>query len=97
MKKQDLYFESIDSTTCHPLEHFLHDAKIEALTEITLLKADPDNDNPDYIYCTHYGEVSERCECKKSVCSHYESKSGRGLCSNRGRLYSHGEEVIFKL
>lgn len=95
MKK--LYFKSIDDTTCHSLESHLDDARDEELSEITLVEAIPDNDNPDFIWCTHYGEVAEKDQCKKTFCPHYSSKSGRGKCEHRGNLYSHGDEVTFKI
>jgi hypothetical protein len=91
------YFGSIDDTQCHPVEHYLHDAKLEGLSEVTLVEAILDNDNPDYTWCMHYGEVAERSGCRKADCPHYYSKSGRGVCSNRGKLYTFGEEVTFKV
>lgn len=95
MSKPKLYFKSIDDIFCEPIEGILDEAKFEGLSTITVLEADPDFDNKDYIWCTHYGEVGERSSCKKAVCPYYESKSGRGKCSNRGYLYSHGKEVTF--
>ena len=95
--KEKLYFRDTDDTTCRPLNWHLDDARDEELTEITLVEAIPDNDNPDYIWCGVQGEVGERSECKKSVCLYYESKSGRGVCKHRGNLYAHGEEVEFKV
>lgn len=96
-KTEKLYFESIDDTFCTTLERRLEDAKIEGLDEITLVEAITDYDNPDYIWCIHYVECIERNLCRKSECPYYESKSGRGICSNRGNLYMHGEEVTFKV
>jgi len=95
MAKEKLYFESIDDTSCYPLSDRLNDAKLEGLKKVTLVEAIPDNDNVDYIWCGHQGEVGERQECKKSICSYYESKSGRGVCKHRGNLYQHGEAVTF--
>lgn len=95
MAKEKLYFESIDDTNCYPLSDRLNDARLEGLDKVTLVEAIPDNDNPDYIWCGHQGEVGERQECKKAICSYYESKSGRGVCRHRGNLYQHGEEVVF--
>lgn len=97
MKKDKLYFASVDDTFCQPLEYFTHDASLEGLKEITLIEAVPDNDNPDYVWCTQMGEVTDRDRCRKSECSYYESKSGRGVCSSRGKLYQHGNEVTFNL
>lgn len=96
MKKDKLYFKTIDENICIPLEEHLHGAKLEGLEEITLIEAIPDNDNPDYVWCTHFGGVEERHTCKKSHCEAYNSKSGRGVCSHRGKLYEYGEEVTFK-
>lgn len=97
MKTEPLYFSSIDETNCYPLEYHLHDARIEELTEITLVEAIPDNDDSDHIWCTYMGEATERHMCKKAECSYYSSKSGRGKCEHRGNLYLHGEEVNFKV
>ncbi len=95
--KQKLYFRDIDDTNCYPLSDRLNDAKIEELTEITLIEADTDKDNPDYVWCGLAGECAERQHCKKSYCWEYESKSGRGVCKHRGDLYTHGKEVKFKV
>lgn len=97
MSKQKLYFLNIDDTHCYPLEDRINDAKFEGLKKITLIEAIPANDDLDYIYCTHNGEVTERTECKKSICSYYKSTSGRGVCKHRGHLYSHGEEAVFNI
>jgi len=97
MKKEKLYFQSEDSTTCEPLDSLLDDARFEGLEEITVIEAIPDNNTSDHVWCTQYGEVTEKSDCKKSVCRCYESKSGRGKCSNRGNLYLYGEEVTFKV
>lgn len=96
MNKEKLYFLDIDDTHCCTLEDRLNDAKLEGLKEITSIEADIDN-HMEYVWCSHYGEVSEHSECKKSLCKYYTSKSGRGVCSNRGKLYSHGEEVKFNV
>lgn len=95
--KEKLYFENIYDTTCYPLSDRLNDAKLDGLTEVTLVEAIPDNNNTDYIYCGYHGEVGERSECKKAFCSSYSSKSGRGKCEHRGNLYSHGDEVTFNI
>ena len=97
MEIEKLYFENIDATMCMPLNIHIEDAKLEGLKSITLVEAIPDNVTTDYIWCTAHSEVSERSECKKSNCSAYSSKSGRGVCSNRGKLYLHGEEVTFNV
>lgn len=95
--KEKLYFLNEDDTSCYTLSDRLNDAKLEGLNEITLMEAILDNDNPDYIWCSHYGEVGERQGCKKSICSYYSSTSGRGVCRHRGNLYTHGEKVTFKI
>ena len=97
MKNEKLYFLNIDDTNCYPLSDRLNDARLEGLEKVTLVEAIPDNDNPDYVWCAQHGEVTERQECKKSICSYYESKSRRGVCSNRGNLYYHGNEVTFNV
>lgn len=97
MKTEKLYFKSVDDTICSSLESHLEDAIDEELKEITLIEAIPDNDNVNYIWCTHHGEVMERSDCKKSICSYYESKSGRGKCKNKGNFFMHGDEVTFKV
>lgn len=95
MKKQEqLYFESIDDEFCRPLEWYLESAKEEGLKEITLVKAIKDTDTKDFVWCSHYGEVTEKHMCRKSECDAYSSKSGRGVCEHRGQLYLHDEEVI---
>ncbi len=96
-KTEQLYFESIDEVFCRPKEYFLEDAELEGKTEITLVEAIRDLDNHEFIWCTHEGEVTGREMCKKAECPYYSSKSGRGVCEHRGKLYSHGEEVTFKL
>jgi hypothetical protein len=97
-KEQKLYFKDENSAHCYPLDYFIHDAKINEEKTITLLEAVP-SDIDDFIWCTYYGEPIERNDCKKSQCSQYTSKSGRGKCANKGNLYNHGDkievEVIF--
>jgi hypothetical protein len=95
MSKEKLYFKDIDDESCYPLFERLNDARLDGLKKVTLVEAILDNDNPDYIWCGHQGEVGERQECKKAICSFYSSKSGRGVCEHRGSLYQHGEEVEF--
>jgi hypothetical protein len=97
MEKQKLYFRSIEATICKPLASHLQDAKWDGVTEITLIEAIPDNDTDDFIWCIHYEGCVERHECKKSQCEYYASKSGRGVCQHRGHLYTHGEEVKFRV
>lgn len=97
MKKKEYFFENIDSNICYPLDYHMSNAKSDGLKEITLLTAILDNDNPDYVWCTRVGEMGDRAHCKKSQCAYYHSKSGRGVCSHRGKLYLHGEEVKFNV
>lgn len=93
-KKEKLYFTSIDDTFCMRLEDLSKD-ELEEL-DFELIEAIPDNNNPDYIWCTHFEEARGRSECSKSQCYAYSSKSGRGKCSQRGSLYQHGEKVNVK-
>lgn len=99
MNLEKLYFKSIDDNFCSSLESHIADAidEDEELKEITLIEAIPDDENTDYIWCTHVGEVTERSDCKKSICHFYESKSGRGKCQKRGSFFMHGEEVKFEI
>jgi len=91
-----LYFRNEDSTNVETIEDILHDARLDELTEVSVLEADLDNDTSEYIWCQLYDCV-ERSNCKKSLCSSYESASGRGKCKNKGNLYFHGNEVTFKV
>ncbi len=95
MPKEKLYFLNIDDTHCCSLSDRLNDARFDGLKQVTLVEAIPDNDNVDYVYCAHHGEVLERPDCKKSVCGDYSSTSGRGMCKYRGNLYSDGDEFTF--
>lgn len=97
MSKEKLYFESIDEVFCRSLEYFTEDAKLEGKKSVTLIEAIPDTDNKSYVWCTHEGEVTERQMCKKAECPYYSSKSGRGVCEHRGKLYLHGNEVTINL
>ncbi len=94
-EKPKFYFANEDATICHPLDYFIHDAKLEGLTEIELMEAVQEDGIDDFIWCHHF-EVVERSECKKAVCPKYTSKSGRGRCDNKGNLYYHGGKVKFK-
>ena len=92
-----LYFKSTDDTMCFSLAYHMDDAKDEELEEITLLEAIPDKDTKDYVWCTYYENVEEKSLCSKMNCPAYTSKSGRGICEHRGKLYTHGDEVTFKV
>ena len=94
MKTQKLYFLDNSSERCYPLDRF----SLEELEEVDyeLYEAIPDNDNKDFIFCSFVGEVGEREFCKKSQCKDYNSTSGRGVCSHRGKLFKKGEKVNVK-
>jgi len=95
---KELYFKNIDAEICYPLEHHINAAKQERLEEITLVRAELDKETKDLIYCKLYMDVCERNQCKKQLCEKYEAnKSGRGKCINRGKLYTHGEIIKFKI
>ena len=91
---EKFYFLSINDTFCVKLS----DLSIDELEEVdyNLIEAIPDNNNHEYIWCTHFGEVREKSECKKSLCYAYSSKSGRGKCKHKGSLYQHGNLINVK-
>lgn len=95
--KVKLYFRNEDSTNCETLDDILNDAKDDGLKEITVLQAIPDNGFSGNIWCMHLGEVYDKSECNKKECCYYSSKSGRGVCESRGKLYLHGEKETFKI
>ena len=94
MKSQKLYFLDNSSERCYPLDRF----SLEELEEVDyeLYEAIPDNDNKDFIFCSLIGEVGDKEFCKKSQCKDYNSTSGRGVCSHRGKLFEKGEKVNVK-
>lgn len=95
MKKEKLYFLDTSSEICYPLDRF----SLEELEEVDyeIYGAIPFNDNDTYyVFCSLYGEITEREFCKKSECKDYVSKSGRGVCSHRGKLFKKGEKVNVK-
>ena len=94
MKTEKLYFLDSSSERCYPLDYF----SLEKLEEVNyeLYEAIPDNDNKDFIFCSLVVEVGEREFCKKSECKYYTSKSGRGVCSYRGKLFEVGKKVNVK-
>lgn len=96
MKTTKLYFKGEDSTFCYPLQDHIDEAKEEGLSEIELIEAIP-APQEDQVWCTYYGDVVERNECKKSECEHYSSKNGRGVCENRGSYFLHGEKTTFNI
>jgi meiotically up-regulated gene 157 (Mug157) protein len=97
MAKGKLYFRSVDDNICYSLQKHIEDAKDEGLTKITLIEAIADNSTNDYVWCNDYGDVGEKSLCNKANCPSYTSKSGRGKCEHRGKLYLHGEKVVFEV
>jgi len=98
MKQKKLFFKSIDDTFCYSLEQHLIEAKEEELDKVKLIEALPDFDNKEYIWCTYFGEVGERSECKKIYCEKYKAnKSGKGTCIHRGKFFIHGKEFEFSV
>ena len=94
MKTQKLYFLDNSSERCYLLDRF----SLEELEEVDyeLYEAIPDNDNKDFIFCSLIGEVGDKEFCKKSQCKDYNSTSGIGVCSHRGKLFEKGEKVNVK-
>jgi hypothetical protein len=97
MVKEKLYFKSIDDTTCYDLQTHFKDARDEELIKIKLVEAIPDDGTNDMVWCTFHQECTEKYLCKKNHCEQYSSKSGRGVCEHRGKLFLHGEEVEFEV
>jgi hypothetical protein len=93
------YFANENAEECYALKYHLDEARAEGLTEVTLMEAVPDFDNPYYIYCTSSGEVGEKRDCSKINCDGYEprGKSHGGPCKYRGHLYEHGDKKTFKV
>jgi len=98
MKKNiKYYFEDRDSEISYTLDYFLKRAKEKGLDKITLIEAIPEKDD-FYCWCGKMCEVTQRSDCKKSVCEYYESnKSGRGTCIHRRGLCTFGDEVTFNV
>ena len=94
MKREKLYFLDTSSERCYPLDYF----SLEKLEEVDyeIYEAIPDNNNKDFIFCSLNSEVGEREFCKKSQCKGYTSKSGRGVCSLRRKLFEVGEKINVK-
>lgn len=95
MKTEKLYFLDTSSEICYSLDTF----SLEELEEVDyeIYEAIPFNDsNTYYVFCSLDGEITEREFCKKSQCKGYTSKSGRGVCSHRGKLFEFGEKVNVK-
>ena len=95
MEKPKFYFENIDSETCYTLDYFMDDAKAQGLKTITVLEAVVEDAMPDYVWCRYSAETSDKQYSNKKLCNTYRSKSGKGKCEFRGKLYSHGDEVTF--
>ena len=94
MKTEKLYFLDSSSEGCYSLNRF----SFETLEEVNyeLYEAIPDDNIKDFIFCSLEGTVGDRETCKKSQCRGYTSKSGRGVCSHRGKLFKKGEKVNVK-
>ena len=94
MKPEKLYFLDSSSELCHSLDYF----DLEELEEVDyeLYEAIPDDNIKDFIFCSLELTVGDRETCKKSQCRGYTSKSGRGVCSHRGKLFKKGEKVNVK-
>ncbi len=96
-EKQKYYFNSIDETVCYDLDTQIDIAKSDGLDKITLIEAIPDKDS-FYVWCTLKCEPVDRDDCRKSECNAYEpNKSGRGVCFNRGKIFTYGKEVTFNI
>lgn len=94
-KTEKSYFLDTSSEICHSLDYF----SLEELEEVDyeIYEAIPFNDsNTYYVFCSLDREITEREFCKKSQCKDYTSKSGRGVCSHRGKLFEVGEKVNVK-
>ena len=95
MKTEKLYFLDSSSERCYSLDRF----SLEELEEVNyeIYEAIPFNDsNTYYVFCSLYGEITEREFCKKSECKDYTSKTSRGVCQHRGKLFEKGEKVNVK-
>jgi hypothetical protein len=94
MKK--LYFENEDATECYSLDYFMEIAKSDGVKEISVLKAIKDTKEKFFIWCGLYDDVVGKNDCGKSNCDAYVK--GRGnTCVNKGKLYTHGDSVTFKV
>lgn len=93
INEDKMFFSSVDENHCYPLCVHLDNA-IDSMEEtITLIEAIPAGKNTGMHWCKEFGEVVEHFDCTKAACSSYTSKSGRGVCKNRGKLYEHGAEI----
>lgn len=96
MAEDKKYFESTESETCWPLKGHIENAKFQGLKEVTLIEAN-EVKIEGVIWCKLIEATVDKSECNKKQCASYHSKSGRGVCQDRGKLYEHGEEVTFKV
>lgn len=98
MTKSKYYFLNEDAEFCYPLKYWLQSARDHELTEITLFTAVVHKPK-DFIYCNHFEQIGEKSYCGNS-CPAYKPSTpqrGSGLCLNRGKIYTKGEKVTFKL
>lgn len=97
MKREQLYFRTEDSETCHSLEYHLDDARAEGLTEITLLKAEKPPHDYGYVWCSLWDAV-EHDQCGKRQCDSWKPRrDGKRGCEHKGRICVHGESETFKV
>lgn len=96
MDLNKLYFANKESL-CTTLADHLHDAQLEGLSEITLIEAIKDDGTSGQTWCAYKGYAVDNCDCKKSACGYYSSKSGRGRCEHKGTLYSFGNKEVFQV
>lgn len=93
---QKITFESEDALWVSTFDEIIDMAKADGKSEVSAYEAVPYNGSEDIVWCDLYESV-ERSECTKKSCSSYESKSGRGVCKNRGKFYQFGEMVTIKI
>lgn len=92
MIKEKLYFRSIDDNRCYPLDEHIKEAKLECLSEITLIEAIPDTDTSDFVWCTYFGECTEKSMCEL----HDIFKMLTCLDASQIKEISQGMKTMFK-
>ena len=95
MAKEKLYFASQNCESCYSLEYFINEANYNQVQTIKLFEAIEDDIWMNQHFCKYNGVPVDNCECKKKECSDYTSKSGRGKCLHRGKLYYPANEPVF--